>query len=192
VTHDLPFRTLDGVVAGVPLTLRLQNQMDPSDPDNHAHLDHRIVLGTEGGNLSLLNTHGPIVFSRRARYPHEPRDPSSRPHFETSAPVDDPASALVLGPVRAPGFLESFDRLWPRAIQRALGQLREAIRTGEDPLRRGQYHLTLCRLWQEITTALGPAELINRELPGPLSVADLDAIAGAAASIDRLQMSMTQ
>ncbi|MET9263804.1 Gfo/Idh/MocA family oxidoreductase [Amycolatopsis sp. NPDC004079] len=180
-TGELPFRTVDGVVAGVPITLRLQNQLNPADPDNHAHLDHRITFGTEGANLSLLNTHGPIVCGRRARYPHEPRDPASRPHFETSALAGDPPGAVLLGPARAPGFLESFERLWPFAIQRALGRLDEAIRTGADPLVLGQYHLTLCLLWQQLTASLGSPELISRELPEPLSAADADALAAAAA-----------
>ncbi|MCA1701893.1 MAG: Gfo/Idh/MocA family oxidoreductase, partial [Actinobacteria bacterium] len=34
----VPFRSLDGVIGGVPVTLRVQNQLDPSDPDNYAHL----------------------------------------------------------------------------------------------------------------------------------------------------------
>lgn len=175
---DAPFRSVDGVIAGIPLTLRVQNQMDPGDPDNHAHLDHRITFGTEGGNLSLLNTHGPVVCSCRPHYPHEPRDPASLPHF-AGAEEEELPSALVLGQGEAPGFHDIFRSVWPPAIRRALLELRRAIIDGEDPLRRGQYHLTLCLLWQDLTARFGPPELLRRDLPRAFSAEDVAAIAEA-------------
>ena len=175
---DVPFRTIEGVLAGVPFTLRVQNQMDPADPDNHAHLDHRIAVGTEGGNLVLVNTHGPLVCSMRPHYPQDPRDPASAPHFARAAGAGV-SSTFVLGPQAAPDFLEIFRTTWPAAVRTALGELRQAIATGEDPLRAGQYHLSLCRLWQDLTERLGPPELLRRELPTALSAADVDAIRAA-------------
>ncbi|GAB3934995.1 hypothetical protein GCM10027614_09000 [Micromonospora vulcania] len=71
---DVPFRSIDGVLAGVPLTLRVQNQMDPADPDNYAHLLHRVTIGTEAGNLTLVGTHGPTVWSPRPDFPQQVQD----------------------------------------------------------------------------------------------------------------------
>ncbi|HTB49503.1 MAG TPA: Gfo/Idh/MocA family oxidoreductase [Solirubrobacteraceae bacterium] len=182
--EDVPFQSIDGVIGAVPMTLRIQNQMDPGDPDNHAHIDHRITIGTDGGNLTLLNTHGPIVLSRRPRYPHAPRDPSSAPYFEERSCERSAPSATVIGPYEPPGFREMFESHWPPAVRHALEQLRAAIITGENPLLRGHYHLSLCRLWQEVTASLGPPELIRREAPGPLSAEAVEAIVRAGTQLE--------
>ncbi len=175
------FRGLDGVIAGVPLTLRVQNQLDPGDPDNFAHLMHRVSLGTEAGDLTLVNTHGPVIWSARPRYPRLPRDPASRPHFDGTAAGDlATPSATVIGPAGAMSYHDAFRSEWPAAVARALLQLRRAVLDGEDPLRRGQYHLTLCRLWQDIAAKLGPPELLDGAEPAALSAEQLAAVSVAA------------
>jgi len=44
---------------------------------------------------------------------------------------------------------------------------------GDDSPSTGQYYLTLCRLWQDITSRLGPITLIRREPPPIFPVTDL-------------------
>ena len=58
----IPFRTIQGTIGGVPVIVRLQNQLHFSDPDNHCHLYHQLTLATSVGSLSLVDTHGPIVW----------------------------------------------------------------------------------------------------------------------------------
>jgi thiazolinyl imide reductase len=178
---DVPFRSVAGVLAGVPLTLRVQNQMDPADPDNYAHLMHRISIGTEAGNLTLVGTHGPVVWTARPDFPRAVADPSAAPHFDAlragSAPPD---SATVLGPAGAPSFDELFATVWPAGVVHALDTLRHAIETGADPLRRGQYHLTLCRLWQDLTLRLGPPDLVSAQPPRMLTGDELAELSAAA------------
>jgi thiazolinyl imide reductase len=177
------FRGLAGTIAGVPLTLHIQNQLDPGDPDNFAHLMHRVTVGTASGSLTLVSTHGPVVWTPRPRYPHIPRDPGSGPYFAGAA-EDDPAaaSAQVLGPAAAPTFRDIFRTEWPAAVARALLQLRRAVLDGEDPLRWGQHHLALCKLWQEIAARLGPPELLSGSLPPVLSDEQVTLLAAAAES----------
>jgi thiazolinyl imide reductase len=178
-----PFRSLEGMIAGVPLTLRVQNQLDPGDPDNFAHLMHRVTVGTESGSLTLVSTHGPVVWTPRPRYPHIPRDPGSAPYFAGGAgdEVGVP-SAVVLGPSTAPTFREVFREEWPAAVGRALTQLRRAVLDREDPLRWGRHHLALCRLWQEIAARLGPPERLSGSLPPVLSDEQVTRLAAAAAA----------
>lgn len=68
--NPAPYTQLQGVIAGVPLTLNLQNQLDPAAPDNHFHIMHRLCVGLPSGNLLLVNTHGPVIWSP---YFHIPR-----------------------------------------------------------------------------------------------------------------------
>lgn len=163
---DVPFRSMEGVIAGVPLTLRVQNQIDPGDPDNHLHLLHRITLGTVSGNLMLANTHGPVLWSPRLHV--APHVKESVATCATDAEYLALPSAIQLGSEEAPSFREIVRSLWPEAIRRALFELRAAIADGEDPRRHGQYHLALTRLWQQATARLGYPELVGGETPRPL------------------------
>ncbi|MBF6309481.1 Gfo/Idh/MocA family oxidoreductase [Nocardia farcinica] len=61
----MPYTHLAAVIGGVPVSLRVQNQIHPADPDNHALLLHRIAIAFEGGVLSLADTHGPVLWSPR-------------------------------------------------------------------------------------------------------------------------------
>jgi thiazolinyl imide reductase len=188
-TLDIPFRGLDGVIGGVPCTLRIQNQMDPADPDNYAHLMHRVIIGTEAGNLELVGTHGPIVWSPRPDFPRAVRDPAARPHFDyAGGDVEalrshlDVPSAGILGPAEAPSYREIFESVWPAGVAYALRRLRRDALAGDPGTKRGQYHLTLCQLWQEITLRLGPPQLLQAPAPRLLDGAEVAALAKAGAA----------
>lgn len=176
---DFPFRSLDGTLAGVPITLRVQNQMDPADPDNYAHLMHRISIGTEAGNLTLVSTHGPTVWSARPDFPREVADPAASPHYACAVDDADAPSAVVLGPAEVPSYRHVFRSIWPAGIAYAVAGLHRAAQEGQDPLRRGQYHLSLCKLWQDLTLRLGPPELLTSAPPQAFTGADLKALAAA-------------
>ncbi|WP_240033111.1 Gfo/Idh/MocA family oxidoreductase [Micromonospora globbae] len=182
---DVPFRSLDGVLAGVPLTLRVQNQMDPADPDNYAHLLHRVTIGTEAGNLTLVSTHGPTVWSPRPDFPQQVQDRGvGRPHFADGDAAEpdhlDVPSAQPLDDPTAPSYRTVFREVWPAGVGHALGNLYRAALAGEKPARHGQYHLTLCQLWQDITARLGPPDLVHSVPPRMLVPSDVAELADAA------------
>ncbi|MGF1344261.1 Gfo/Idh/MocA family oxidoreductase [Streptomyces flavovirens] len=164
-----PFRSLHGVFAGVPLTLRVHHQLDPSDRDNHAFHWHRISLGTEGGVLTLADTHGPVLWSPRL---HIGRDTDRR--FVLDGPG---TGSLGLGSTAVVGstgsFRTVFSDLWPEAIGSALDGLRDAVARGGDALRAGQYELAVCRIWTDLAARLGPPEIVRPATPRPLAVSDV-------------------
>ncbi|MEU4147475.1 Gfo/Idh/MocA family oxidoreductase [Streptomyces parvulus] len=164
-----PFRSLHGVFAGAPLTLRVHHQLDPSDRDNHALHWHRISLGTEGGVLTLPDTHGPVLWSPRL---HIGRDADRR------FVLDGPGTGrLGLGSTAVVGstgsFRTVFSDLWPEAIGSALDGLRDAIAQGGDALRAGQYDLAVCRIWSDLAARLGPPEIVRPATPRSLAVSDV-------------------
>jgi pyochelin biosynthesis protein PchG len=166
--HGPQFCSLDGVVAGVPLTLRIQNNLDPSDPDNYMHFMHRIAVGTSCGTLTLAGTHGPVVWCPRAHLPGDVRhtatiDASAERHF-------DLPSAATIGHAEAPSYREILSSVWPAGIRRALGQLREATEGRGDWQRRGQYHLAVSAIWMEATARARPVSLFRGDPPELLSV----------------------
>jgi thiazolinyl imide reductase len=183
-----PFQSLDGVFAGVPLSLRVQNQLDPDDPDDPAHLLHRITIGTEAGDLTLVSTHGPLVWCARPEIPKEIRDPALRRVFALATDGGDRCTAL-LGNVEGGGQQDLFRSLWPEAVRRAMKDFHRVILEGEESLRHNQGHLTLCRVWQELSAELGPPQLVRPHAsPRRLSAeewAGLKAAAGGSAAAQR-------
>ncbi|MEV1082857.1 Gfo/Idh/MocA family oxidoreductase [Streptomyces sp. NPDC050211] len=174
-----PFRSLDGVLAGVPLSLRVQHQMDPVEPDNHIHLLHRISLGTEGGVLTLAHTHGPVLFSPRL---HRPPSAADVPDLaEAAGSALDLPSATVLGPATAPTHRQVLARLWPDAVERALVELRTAVLAGTDPLRDGRRHLAAGRVWAKANALLGAPDLMSHRPPVPV---DPTLLTAAVAALD--------
>ncbi|WP_434740123.1 Gfo/Idh/MocA family oxidoreductase [Micromonospora sp. SH-82] len=167
-----PFSTLTGRVRGVPTTIRVQNQLHVSDPDNHAHLLHRITVGAEGGNLTLLNTHGPVVWSPRPHFPEQGRT-AARLDEAPGGHLDEP-SAEAYGPAVAPSYREIVGRLWPDAAYRHLEALHRDSRAGADPLASGQAQLAVCQAWRDASVRLGEPELLDVAAPQPLSLRDLD------------------
>lgn len=160
-----PFRSLDGMIGGVPVTLRIENQLDPSEPDSYPHVLHRVTVGTESGDLTLVTTVGPIVWSARPSIPRQVRDAGAAALFTGQRLGSDDASALVIGSATAPSQANVFGSLWPQSAARALERLHEAVIMHADPLPRGQYHLTLCQMWQAVTAQLGPPKLISHQQP---------------------------
>ncbi|GHJ35182.1 Gfo/Idh/MocA family oxidoreductase [Streptomyces sp. TS71-3] len=164
-----PFRTLHGVIGGVPLTLRVHHQLDPADRDNHALHWHRIALGTEGGVLTLADTHGPVLWSPRL---HAERDADHR------LVLDGPGTASFGLPTTSvigePGtFRQVFDEMWPDAIGRAVDGMRDAVLGGGPGTAGPQYDLAVCRIWSELATRLGPPTVVRPPRPRPLPAEEL-------------------
>ena len=163
---DVPFRTIEGVLAGVPFTLRLQRQMDAGDPENHAHLFHRITLGTEAGALMLVNTHGPVLWSPRPRLPAE-LDDTIEPQEATTGYLRYP-STVPIGPAQAPDYQHIMGTMWPAGVGRALSGLHRAAIDGDDCLNTGQYQLAITRCFRDVTVSAGPLDLRRRPYYTPL------------------------
>lgn len=157
------FCSLDGVVAGVPITLRIQSNLDPGDPDNYVHFMHRIALGTRAGTLTLTATHGPVVWCPRAHLPADVKHTVTI--AESAATHYDLPSATTVGAATAPVYREILASIWPAGVRRALTELRRAIDGEDNWQRRGQYHLAVSAIWHDATARIGPLTLLKQEPP---------------------------
>jgi pyochelin biosynthesis protein PchG len=173
--HAGPYTSLVGEIAGVPLTLRVQNELHPGNRDSFAHILGRLTLGAEGGSLLLGEMHGPVLWCPRAHMPPEVDS------AVTLAGVEDPALDLPAGRVLfgacAPSVRQVVEELWPAATARVLGEVRSAILTGAQDPARGQLQLALCRLTADVASALGRPYLLDDPAP---ATAEADAIVTSA------------
>ena len=168
-----PLRLLHGTVAGAPLTLRVQNQLHPGDRDNHALFWHRVSIGTEGGVLTLADTHGPVLWHPRL---HSPREEGHRLVLEAGPGAEQlalPVSEPLDDAAPPPRFDEVFSTWWPEAFGIALTDFAEAIGAGRDQLRAAGHDLAVFGLWRDLMARLGPPELIRPGAPTPLAAGDL-------------------
>jgi hypothetical protein len=70
-------------------------------------------------------------------------------------------------------------------VRHALLEFQQRMSNQVDPLRDGQAHLTLCRLWQDIATELGSPQFRRANArPSPLSASELAALRKAASGPD--------
>ncbi len=146
-TADGTLRVMTGAVGGVPMVLRVHNEVDPRDPDNHVHLLHRVTVGTAGGALTLHDTHGPVTWTPRLHIPTAVKE-----RFDVDGIGTDhlrEPSTVPLGPAEPPSYRRILAGQWPAAIRADLCALRDGTDGGAQRL------LAMCRLWQDLTSRLG-------------------------------------
>lgn len=158
-----PYTCLQGDIGGVPVTLRVQNQIHPGDADNHALLLHRMTLVAESGVLTLADTHGPALWHPRL---HTHRDATHRLVLEGLGTERLAALSSTILPGSEPDTFRSvFDTHWPQAINRALGMFIASI--GNPALAQCQsaWALGVTTCWHQISTVLGPPTFIEPSEP---------------------------
>jgi thiazolinyl imide reductase len=176
-----PCSVLTGQVGSTPVTVTVHHEIDPDDPDNHLALLQQITISTDAGRLGLADTHGPVTWAPRLHIPDAVKTEFDFTD-ETAAHLDEP-SLVPLDPL-PPSYRQVLSAWWPAAIGTDLLLLRERILADRPDPGWGQYHLTLCRLWQEATTELGYPALRPAQRHCPLPMTELTT-AVAAAPIDR-------
>ncbi|MFJ1456686.1 Gfo/Idh/MocA family oxidoreductase [Nocardia sp. N2S4-5] len=167
----MPYTHLTAVIGGVPVSLRVQNQIHPADPDNHALLLHRLAIAFDSGVLTLADTHGPVLWSPRL---HTDRDETGR--LRMAGPGTERLavpSTETLDSAAAPTFRAVFDELWPHSVRVALAQLRADIADPSRSVGAAQWAVTVTALWQRLTTVLGQPELIRPPSPAPVPLPEL-------------------
>ncbi|MBI6549626.1 Gfo/Idh/MocA family oxidoreductase [Xenorhabdus lircayensis] len=180
INHKPPYTQLRGVIAGVPLTLNLQNQLDPADPDNHFHIMHRICVGLPSGNLLLANTHGPVLWNNCFHIPRVKTESGCR---ELIAPelapdyflpplsqtvsnheghshdgyscADDPRADNP----RTDNLQEVLNHHWPSAVRHALRQFADQCQTPTPA--DAQYLLSLTNAWKSLMEHVGNPESVS-------------------------------
>ncbi|MGR3779425.1 Gfo/Idh/MocA family oxidoreductase [Bacillus paramycoides] len=177
-----PLQVLTGTLGKIPIILRAHNEVDPNDPDNHLHLLHRLIIGVDGGSLTLMDIHGPVVWHPRLHVP-------GRHHIPRGLSIETPENMLenstqTLGPMSINNYKEILMREWPKAIGQDLLAMRDIIQGGNVRTaseKQGQQELLCSRQWQELMNALGYPVLRPDRRHQPLKVSVLQK---AATTVD--------
>jgi thiazolinyl imide reductase len=170
----LPFRCLQGIVAGIPITLKYQNYYDSTDSDKHLLVMHRICIGMVSGNVTLLNTHGPVIWSKAHHAPEykEQGDVAVSPLSDRkrffAAHHNVPTTVSFSGD-KSFSISEIELKYWPDGICFALNQMREEILTGSTcPGQSADYILDVSEMWMEVARRFGSPHMLSLPpLPDP-------------------------
>ena len=169
-TAEDPFCTLAGHIKGSPVVLRVQNQMNPKDPDNNTHLLHRIVIGTDSGSLMMTDSHGIVLWCPAMYVPR--REDSVLDIYGTSPFLCLPLIEEVVS-LKNKTFQDIFTQVWPLAMKCSLQRFRKIILSGKNDNRLSQYMLTACQVWQDISNQLEPVQLITENRLHPITLSDI-------------------
>ncbi|WP_019448445.1 Gfo/Idh/MocA family oxidoreductase [Cupriavidus sp. BIS7] len=158
---------------GSEALLQLQNYLDPTDPDMHSLVMHRITLGWPAGYLSLDATHGPVTWTPTLALPG---------HHDTSSPwlANAPADHGLMQPTSV--TLHAPPATWqaaleidaPRGVALLLADTAAAIADGAlSQALTPAWQLALARLWQRVQRAAGPAREVALPAPPRLEITRL-------------------
>ncbi|MDE9453222.1 Gfo/Idh/MocA family oxidoreductase [Xenorhabdus bovienii] len=165
MNHTPPYTQLRGVIAGVPLTLNLQNQLDPADPDNHFHIMHRICVGLPSGNLLLANTHGPVIWNNCFHIPRVKTASGCRELIAAELAPDyflPPLNQSFSNPeddYHEDNLQDVLNRHWPSAVRHALREFAGQYQTPAPA--DAQYLLSLTNAWKSLMEQAGNPESVS-------------------------------
>ncbi|MTI60080.1 MAG: thiazolinyl imide reductase [Firmicutes bacterium] len=154
-----PFTMLTGEIKDVPISLRVQNQMNPEDPDSNFLLLHRVILVTDRGTLIMTDSNGMVIWHPQMSVLRR----ANNVEGNVSEDFNDYPIIQIITADNSSSFSEVFSKKWPDAIVRALEKFGEVIETGEESRQFIQHQLTMCQIWKEIGSELGTVELSNNE-----------------------------
>ncbi|WP_437729165.1 Gfo/Idh/MocA family oxidoreductase [Sorangium sp. So ce861] len=157
-----PFRSLQGVLGGVPFSLHLQAYLDLADPDHHSLVMHRIAIGGPEGHVLLASSFGPVVWSHSIYAPDYGRDDADAsylvaPERHAGSRWNRRPTAVVLGAPGGPSLTEAAERDFPQAVWGALDEL-----TGDvvPAWQRDDYWQAHGRAWLGIMRAVGQPQVV--------------------------------
>jgi len=153
-----PLSFLTGDIKGIPVTLRVQNQINPKDPDNDTLLLHRLELCTDKGTLLLTDTHGSVIW-----VPHMSVSRNDEGLLNIYG-VDEDLSFLVSEPagnIKSISMEDVFLKVWPESIKQFLHGIYSKIIMEKKDVSSSQYLLSLAKIWQDIGKELGLPEVID-------------------------------
>lgn len=161
-----PFRTAQGVVAGIPLFLTIQDLVDPKNMDDNFWVMHRASVGFPSGNLTLLNTHGPVVWSRTFSVPGYEHSAHTEAKLSDRADAFAAAgklpSAVTITEPDAPNWGVIYRHVWRDAVISALQELAEDAAIGRPRTDQSEaHHRGVSGVWFAIRQAMGGRTEVN-------------------------------
>lgn len=150
---DGPFQVLTGTLGKIPAIFRVNNEVNPNDPDNYLRLLHNVVIGSEAGNLCLSDTHGDVIWRPRLHVPNNLSMMSDIVTTEVEYLLENSNEVLWSSPPAS--YRKILSQYWPNAIKQDLLNMKQMINGQSNVMMKVQQELLCSRQWQEISSSFG-------------------------------------
>ncbi|MCR4652870.1 MAG: Gfo/Idh/MocA family oxidoreductase [Eubacterium sp.] len=161
------FRILNGVIRDIPVMLTVDNQIDLGAKESNLTMFHRLQIGTPMGTLMLTDTHGELLWIPVLHEDLKELQPGERNDMSKIRVTESVTGSMdrTLGDI--------FNDLWPDCMRESLDRFHKEILDGKFVTAENQYMISVCRLWNEIGTLIGPYEKLDTVLERPVSLEEL-------------------
>lgn len=150
---DGPFQVLTGTLGKIPTIFRVNNEVNPNDPDNYLRLLHQVVIGSEAGNLCLSDTHGDVIWRPRLHVPNNLSMIREIAGTDVEYMLENSNEVLWSSPPAS--YRKILSQVWTLAIKQDLLNMKQMINGQCNVTMKVQQELLCSRQWQQISTAFG-------------------------------------
>lgn len=165
-----PFCIIYGSIYNIPICINVQNQMDPSDPENSVLLFHKISLYTECGNLTMIGTNSDIMWEPRIRK-YIAADGGF--HLEADDEYLDLPVYEEMHNDEGKCFREMFSDTWPDSIKLFLEDFYRDFYLGKKMDSNAQFLISVCRAWKDLGNSIGSANIIHAYTTKPIKISEI-------------------
>lgn len=165
-----PFCIIYGSIYNIPICINVQNQMDPSDPENSVLLFHKISLYTECGNLTMIGTNSDIMWEPRIRK-YIAADGGF--HLEADDEYLDLPVYEEMHNDEGKCFREMFSDTWPDSIKLFLEDFYRDFYLGKKMDSNAQFLISVCQSWKDLGNSIGSANIIHAYTTKPIKISEI-------------------
>lgn len=94
ICGHVPFQTETVKIGDIPISFRAHNEIEKENIDGFLHMLFRISVGFAGGQLTLFDPDGPVIWNPRIHFPDENIIPG-RLEFHSPLNMDEQNSFIL-------------------------------------------------------------------------------------------------
>ncbi|HGD5269467.1 MAG: Gfo/Idh/MocA family oxidoreductase [Peptostreptococcus sp.] len=151
--------TLVGIeIKDVPVTIKIQNQIDLKDPDNYSYILQSFNILTDIGNLELTDINGYLIWS--------PQKYFSSGFIKESNILSSlgKSQSKLLYSIENKTNEDIYNNIWPESIKNFFEKHNTDITNKIIKNRDIQSIVSVCELWKDISESIGNPEVIEKNL----------------------------
>lgn len=165
--ENVPFSIISGNIRGIPLSINVQNEIEPENPENNTLLLHAIDLFTMSGKLTLTGTNGIIVWEPCM---NKKLDKNGVFRLDRKDEFLKLPTYEILGNQQEIRFRQMFLEEWTKSIKKSLECFCDLQNEPSKVNNELQYAITATEVWQDLGKILGNAKIIKKYEKAALSL----------------------
>ena len=156
ICGHVPFQTETVKIGDIPISFRAHNEIEKENIDGFLHMLFRISVGFAGGQLTLFDPDGPVIWNPRIHFPDENIIPG-RLEFHSPLNMDEQNSFILYSSEKKQKMI--FKDEWPCAIAKDIEKT--VVEPTEPTIQYIQRILNNSHAWQLLMKGLGYPEIVS-------------------------------